>query len=85
MAGSEQQQQNFFADKLSPYHEVVDLLLAQNKRAEAFVYAESARARVLLDVLRSGRVNLKVGFHVSPALFCRLDLKNPPTAEAVKN
>ena len=58
VAGGEQQQQSFFADKLLPYHEVVDLLLAQNKTAEAFVYAERARARVLLDVLRSGRVNL---------------------------
>ncbi|MEP6635076.1 MAG: CHAT domain-containing protein [Acidobacteriota bacterium] len=58
VAGGEQQQQSFFADKLAPYHEVVDLLLAQNKAGEAFTYAERARARVLLDVLRSGRVNV---------------------------
>jgi CHAT domain-containing protein len=58
VAGGEQQQQSFFADKLAPYHEAVGLLLAQNKTGEALAYAERARARVLLDVLRSGRVNV---------------------------
>ncbi len=58
VAGGEQQQQSFFADKLAPYHEAVALLLAQDKTSEALTYAERARARVLLDVLRSGRVNV---------------------------
>lgn len=58
LAGNEQQQEQFFENKLSPYQGMVQLLIAQNKTGEALAYAERAKARVLLDVLRSGKVNI---------------------------
>src|SRR5207253_2635750 len=58
LAGNEQQQEQFFENKLSPYQGMVQLLIAQNKTGEALAYAERAKARVLLDVLSSGRVNI---------------------------
>ncbi len=58
LAGTEQQQEQFFENKLTPYQGMVKLLTSQNKNAEALAYAERAKARILLDVLRSGRVNI---------------------------
>ena len=58
VAGAEKEQQIFFEDKVSPYHEMVSLLIQQNNSEEALKYAERARARVLLDVLRNGRINI---------------------------
>ncbi len=57
-AGGEQERQYYFADKISPYTEMVALLVAQNRPEEALLYAERAKARVLLDVLRAGRSNI---------------------------
>ena len=37
---------------------MVELLIAQNKLAEAFHYAELAKGRMLLDVLRNGRADI---------------------------
>ncbi|HEX7315635.1 MAG TPA: tetratricopeptide repeat protein [Pyrinomonadaceae bacterium] len=54
-AGGEQEGQYFFADKISPYAEMVALFVSQNRHEEALQYAERARGRVLLDVLRAGR------------------------------
>ena len=56
-AGGEKEQQIFFEDKLSPYHEIVSELAKANSTAEALNYAERAKARVLLDVLRNGRIS----------------------------
>jgi len=58
VAGGEEAQQRFLEDKVSSYHSMIDLLAAQNKSVEAFAYSERAKGRVLLDVLRSGRVNI---------------------------
>ncbi|HKY03622.1 MAG TPA: CHAT domain-containing protein [Blastocatellia bacterium] len=58
VAGGGQEQQRFFEDKLSPYHAMADLLVAQNNPAEALEFAERARARALLDLLFSGRVDI---------------------------
>jgi CHAT domain-containing protein/tetratricopeptide (TPR) repeat protein len=54
VAGSEQDSQRFFEDKLEPYHQMVQLLIDQNEPREAFAYAERAKARALLDTLRTG-------------------------------
>src|SRR5262249_8981886 len=51
-------QQTFFASRISPYYAMVELLIAQNNPDGALNYAERAKARVLLDVLSSGRVNI---------------------------
>ena len=58
VAGGEQEQQRFFEDKLSPYQAMVDLLVARNNPTEALIFTERARARALLDLLYSGRVNV---------------------------
>jgi CHAT domain-containing protein len=58
IAGGGREQQIFFEDKTSPYHEMVSLLVGQNNPEEALKYAEQAKGRVLLDVLRNGRVNV---------------------------
>lgn len=57
-AGGEQEGQYFFADKISPYAEMVALLVSQNRHEEALQYAERARGRVLLDVLSTGRSSI---------------------------
>ncbi|HEX8746163.1 MAG TPA: tetratricopeptide repeat protein, partial [Pyrinomonadaceae bacterium] len=58
VAGGEQEQQRFFEKKISPYREMIKLLVAEKKMDEALSYAERAKARVLVDVLQSGRVNI---------------------------
>ncbi len=58
VAGGEQEQQRFFEDKLASYQAMVELLVAQNQSSAALAYAERAKARVLLDVLHSGRVDI---------------------------
>src|SRR5262249_7668370 len=58
VAGGEREQQLFFESKISPYHDMVELLVAQNNPSEALSYAERAKARVLLDTLSSGRVSI---------------------------
>jgi tetratricopeptide (TPR) repeat protein len=58
IAGAEQHQQQFFESKLFPYYEMIDLLIAQNNPQEALSFAERSKSRVLLDVLRGGKVNI---------------------------
>lgn len=54
----EQEQEQFFESKVSPYQGMIGLLVDQHKDGEALSYAERAKARVLLDVLRSGKVDV---------------------------
>ncbi len=58
VAGGEEEQQRFFASKVSPYHAMAELLIAQGRLTEALTFAERAKSRVLLDVLQTGRVNV---------------------------
>ncbi len=58
VGGGEPAQERFFEDKLSPYHGMIYSLVSENQTAEALTYAERAKARVLLDVLRGGRANI---------------------------
>jgi CHAT domain-containing protein/tetratricopeptide (TPR) repeat protein len=58
VAGGGGEQQRFFESKISPYHALVDLLARTGETAEALTFAERAKARVLLDVLQTGRVNI---------------------------
>jgi CHAT domain-containing protein/Tfp pilus assembly protein PilF len=58
VGGGEREQQRFFENKVSPYYAMVELLFEQQKAGEALRYVEAAKARVLLDVLQSGRVNV---------------------------
>lgn len=56
--GDASQQAFSFAPALSPYHEMLRLLIAQHKNAEALRFAERAKARTLLDVLQHGKDQL---------------------------
>ena len=61
VASLETGRQLFFEDKVAPYHEIVDMLVSANKEEtnrQALITAESAKARVLLDVLSQGRIDL---------------------------
>jgi CHAT domain-containing protein len=57
-AGTERDQELSFESKTTPYLEMVDLLIEQKQFAEALVYAERVKGRMLLDVLRNGRVDI---------------------------
>jgi len=61
VAGLENERQLFFEDKVTPYREMVEIsLTAKNtdSNERALLIAESAKARVLFDVLSTGRVDL---------------------------
>jgi CHAT domain-containing protein/tetratricopeptide (TPR) repeat protein len=58
VAGGERERQLFFAKSVGPYYTLVDLLVGQRRFAEALIYAERAKGRVLLDVIGSGRGNI---------------------------
>ncbi|MEK6321027.1 MAG: CHAT domain-containing tetratricopeptide repeat protein [Acidobacteriota bacterium] len=58
IAGAEKEQQLFFENRISPYLEMVSMLIQQGKAEEALKYAERAKGRVLLDVFRNGRIDV---------------------------
>jgi CHAT domain-containing protein/tetratricopeptide (TPR) repeat protein len=58
VAGGGEERQRFFESKVSAYHAMVDLLAGEGRPAEALTFAERAKARVLVDVLQTGRVNV---------------------------
>jgi CHAT domain-containing protein/Flp pilus assembly protein TadD len=58
VVGGEQTRQRFFEGMVSPYYRMVAILAGEGKIAEALAYAERAKARALLDVLRGGRANV---------------------------
>lgn len=61
VAGLENERQMFFEDKTGPYHEMVNMLISENKEEstrQALMTAEAAKARVLLDVFSAGRIDL---------------------------
>src|SRR6185369_14192500 len=59
VAGNEQQQMSFMDGRLSPWYDMVDLLVSQRKYSEALTFAEQSKSRVLLDALQSGRTDLR--------------------------
>lgn len=57
--------ETFFSDRRGPYLAMVDLLVSENKGADAFLWAERARQRALSDLL--GPEGLIVAKGLSPA------------------
>ena len=49
---------NYDESKVAPYHAMVDILATEKKPAEALAYAERAKARALVDVLSTGRMDV---------------------------
>jgi len=58
VAGREVERQLFFENKVSSYNSLIELLIKQGRVVDAFLYAERAKGRVLLDVLSGGKVDL---------------------------
>ncbi|HEU4389066.1 MAG TPA: CHAT domain-containing protein, partial [Blastocatellia bacterium] len=56
--GGEQQFEQFFENKITPYYQMSELLIDQGNLAEALAYVERAKGRALLDTLQSGRVDI---------------------------
>ena len=51
VAGGHESRASFFSGTLTPYHGMMELLVAENRPAEALQYAERAKGRALLDAL----------------------------------
>jgi CHAT domain-containing protein/tetratricopeptide (TPR) repeat protein len=58
VAGGEQLRQKAFSSRVNPYYYMIDLLIAEGDSAQALAYAERCKARVLLDVLQSGKLEI---------------------------
>ena len=58
VGGGELARQRFFEDKIPPYTAMFELWFKRNRPIEALSFAELAKARSLLDVLRNGRVHI---------------------------
>ncbi len=58
VSGGELARQRFFEDKLQSYISMIELNLSRNRPGDVLTYAELAKARTLLDVLRNGRVHI---------------------------
>ncbi len=58
IASDERGQSLFFEHRLAAYHGVLSLLIQRGQPAEALAYAERSKARVIVDVLRNGRVDV---------------------------
>ncbi len=58
VAGGEADRQRAFERKVAPYHRLLSLSIAEGANTDALRMAERAKARVVLDILQSGRVNI---------------------------
>lgn len=58
VSGGEQAFQRFFQNRVAPYHAMVASLIEEGEPTEALVFAERAKARVLLDVIQNGRIDI---------------------------
>ncbi|MGH9897697.1 MAG: tetratricopeptide repeat protein, partial [Pyrinomonadaceae bacterium] len=58
VAGGEQATQSYLENRIAPYYAMVDLLTGEKKPLEALAYAERAKGRVVLDVLKNGKTGI---------------------------
>ena len=58
-AGGVEEQQRSFEGGMRAAHGLLGVLVKENQPAEALMFAESAKARTLLDMLRQGRVRVE--------------------------
>ena len=59
VAGDEGDRERFLESRLAPYHALVNLLAEAGDAPGAFLAAEQARARALVDVLQRGRLDVR--------------------------
>jgi CHAT domain-containing protein/uncharacterized protein HemY len=57
-AGELANQQNFMLKKISPYHQLTELLVQEKEVEKALYYAERSKAGLLLNILQSGKVHI---------------------------
>ncbi|HEX6044726.1 MAG TPA: tetratricopeptide repeat protein, partial [Pyrinomonadaceae bacterium] len=57
-AGGVQERQRYFEAGLEAHHGLLSVLVKANQPQEALIFAERAKARVLLDILQQGRVRV---------------------------
>jgi CHAT domain-containing protein/Tfp pilus assembly protein PilF len=57
-AGDSNEQQRFFAGKISPFEMLINLSVDEGNFSEALAYAERLKARSLLDVLQTGKADI---------------------------
>lgn len=58
VVGDESEQAGFFNERLEVYSRMIELQAASGRKSEALEYSERAKARVLVDVLKTGRSEL---------------------------
>ncbi|NOT58807.1 MAG: CHAT domain-containing protein [Acidobacteria bacterium] len=58
LAASERNQATYWESRLDPYRNLTAMLVLQGQPVEAWQYVERAKARVLLDTLNAGKINL---------------------------
>ncbi len=58
-AGGIEEQLRYFENRLDAHHGIISLLVRENQTREALIFAERAKARVLLDVLQDGRAGIQ--------------------------
>jgi len=58
VAGGNDQKQRFMEGNVVAYHEMIALLLSENRISEALIFAERSKGRVLLDVLQGDKIDL---------------------------
>jgi len=59
VVGRQESRQLFFENKVEPYRTIVKLLTQRGDNFEALLYAERAKARVLMEAVRSNRRDLR--------------------------
>lgn len=59
VVGRLESRQLFFENKVGPYHAMVKLLTQRGDNFEALLYAERAKARVLMEAVRNNRSDLR--------------------------
>jgi CHAT domain-containing protein/lipopolysaccharide biosynthesis regulator YciM len=58
-ASGELARRYFLEHRLAPYHSLIELQVGQGRPREALAWAERSKARVLLDVMQSGRADAR--------------------------
>lgn len=59
VAGGEDERQRFFDSKVDAYGLMLEVLLKRDRPSDAWVFAERAKSRVLVDILRNGRADIE--------------------------
>jgi CHAT domain-containing protein len=58
VAGTERDRERFFEGQVNPYHSMVELLVQQHEYSRALNFAELAKARVLYEILHTGKESI---------------------------